>query len=930
MTVSSKFKIVRKIPRYDNAGVVGDPKANGEIQGIGMEPLVASSPGGLGMPGLLSPNDALSQPGLVNPLDQDYSSINAELQDLAARNTISYAYSRGKNESLDPASDPVSGGSVETNVYDFTSMPGNLGAEDIGSRFMRAGQTLGLMGTDRFKNMRWDAKAATIGSGVMSALSGGMGIYRNFMSGVSSARAAEKDAANNQRRMEKQRFESQVTYDKGGTYLGPGNEFGVKSLTGEYIYPLPKSMEDQANVEVEKGEYVMRPGDTPSEALGQKHSKGGTKVALEEGTRVISDSLKIGGELASFMRDRYGMKVKPTDTYASLLDKYKSKIGLKTAYADQEKALTKLKENQKVKDANTRRMNESMLSKALNESNEDISGMERMFTAFAKVVYDAQELSKDKDVESTYMAKGGEVDKALETARRKYGFSEDDMAELRKRIVRGIRRRQEMDNGGLFGGRKLTFRTVANKYNNESNDFGYQGRNANGTYGRVNDAWLTEMRRLNPLIGDVTTLSGTDVNALAKTIQNVYGKQANAWLDLSSDDNSIISNAEELRNYATLVGFGGQDNPNNYNNRASTTFHSRAMDNKLGEFHLSRPTISLDVVTPDQLKKLNDAGITNFSQLFTDANKKKAEEILGVDMGDFNTLRDMYEGLDFVLASYDPAKNPPRVSGIEVNEDDPALPTVDIIEKPEDIYVTKPVDESGTVGTGTAGTGRVGVGSGMFFPELLRMTPSAVVTEGLERYRAPQVDPVWRSPDAYMAEQNRVLSSQLDQLQSVPDSQRGAIMSNLQAIMGDNVAKYMNEVGQANVNAVTNARNTNAALRAQAEDRNIQERIRYQTGILKGNAINEENWARYYDNINQEAQQRWNARTSMNTLRSIFGDVTMSPSGRMVVTPQGDIVNPIPTYMMSVPDESVRTTRTTTTTNDGKVRKTTTVRNQGR
>ena len=68
--------------------------------------------------------------------------------------------------------------------------------------------------------------------------------------------------------------------DGGGVYLGPNNRFDSGSLTGEYLYPLPKSMEDQANVEVEKGEYVTQPGEAPMEAMGQKHADGGTPVSL--------------------------------------------------------------------------------------------------------------------------------------------------------------------------------------------------------------------------------------------------------------------------------------------------------------------------------------------------------------------------------------------------------------------------------------------------------------------------------------------------------------------------------------------------------------------------------------------------------------------------------------------------------------------------
>ena len=68
---------------------------------------------------------------------------------------------------------------------------------------------------------------------------------------------------------------------------GPNNRFDSGSLTGEYLYPLPKSMEDQANVEVEKGEYVTQPGEAPMEAMGQKHADGGTPFPWRKVRRLL-------------------------------------------------------------------------------------------------------------------------------------------------------------------------------------------------------------------------------------------------------------------------------------------------------------------------------------------------------------------------------------------------------------------------------------------------------------------------------------------------------------------------------------------------------------------------------------------------------------------------------------------------------------------
>lgn len=97
---------------------------------------------------------------------------------------------------------------------------------------------------------------------------------------------------------------------------------------------------------------------------------------MEQGTKVITDDTTIEPDFAKYIRDTYGIKATPKDTYATLMDRYKAKIGLKSAYDDQKKALEKLKKNDKIDDENTRRLNASVLSKAINDSNDTVNGLE--------------------------------------------------------------------------------------------------------------------------------------------------------------------------------------------------------------------------------------------------------------------------------------------------------------------------------------------------------------------------------------------------------------------------------------------------------------------------------------------------------------------------------------------------------------------------
>lgn len=860
-----KYVIKRKIPKYQDAGEV-DPVMPGNVvglQGLGVEPLVSSTRIGFD----------IQQPD-INTIDT--SDLNAIVD---------------SNKKVDE--------SGSTDVFDFTTIP-YYGADDIGSRFTQMGRGIGRMRSEGYGDLSTGAKTANTITTIASGIGGIMGLARNVVSGIASEKGARTNIRLAQEREARQRRQSQMQYkDGGGVYLGPNNRFDRGSLTGEYLYPLPKSMEDQANVEVEKGEYVTQPGEAPMEAMGQKHADGGTPVSLEQGTKVITDDTTIEPDFAKYIRDTYGIKATPKDTYATLMDRYKAKIGLKSAYDDQKKALDKLKKNDKIDDENTRRLNASVLSKAINDSNETVNGLEGRFTDFANVIYKEQEDRKMKKDEDTYFAKGGEIDNIISRSMKEYGLTEEDIAEAKKELLKkvaGIRQKMEIGGTSLFG-RKLTFRPIENKFNNDPNYFGYQRQGTDGSYGGINtDERLNYYKTFNPVAYDA--YMGASEGARARALQDAIYGQTSSWMGLATAENPIIANAEALRDYTTLVSFGGEDSQGNYPEDKKAAYHDRMRDNKLGLFTTSRPMIGLDVVTEDQHKALNDAGITHFSQLFSDKNKDIVNKILGEDMLKMQALRSMkgMEGLDFILDPHKAAPGPMDIGDVE----DPDV-KLDMPELIDASTLPKTNTNTNTDKSDNNRGGRNIVGGGLDFPEVFRMTPGSVTTEGLERHYAPTVDPVLRSADQYMVEANRAFQSQLDQMGNVPDSQRGALSSNLQAIMSSNIGRYINEVEQGNVAQRTWADNVNSQSWANTYDKNIAQRQAYQQRILQGLAINDENWARYFDSVNDEIQQKWNTATTMNTLRSIFGDVKIGPNGQLIADPQGDVLS----YRKLYPDQEV-------------------------
>ena len=801
--------------------------------------------------------------------------------------------------------------SQDGNPMDFMSMP--YFAPDLGGRAAMLGQSIGRAGvaSDMWKNANnnWErtlagtARGANIAQGVLSGVSLAAGLGREIASAASVERARQQSFKDYRDRLAKERKQSFVRYEQGGDInLGNGNgTIDTSSLTGEYLYPLPKSMEDQANVEIEKGEYALTPDVVgPMEALGKKHEQGGTLVSLEE-ANIISDYRKVGEDFANHIREQYGIKVGPKDTYATLVDKYKNKIGLKQKYEDMEKLLARLKKNESVKDKNTSEYNKSVLSKYISEGQSEIDELEVQLRKFADVVYEAQEAEKRKVEMDDFFREGGPIDmKKVRSTAKASGLSEDEaknilfdayikerrkMAEggpTEEQIAEGKKRAELLRN--LFG-RQLNFSIVdvadaAKVLNPETgvNDNQELQRSTGYSYGRANESSFNNLMDLHRWAKDYASNGYNEFNT--EGFQIGYNNQLNQLWSLANA--GIIRNADDAKKFRFDYGFWGQTMvPPSGEHVPGQTFNSFAVDGKFGQTTATRSFYGLDVITPEQKTLLNQKGIKNFVDLFGD-NSEEAKKILGKDYDKFQKLKDsgLFGNSDFVLESFIPVESVPDIQVEDFN------PEISPVPLPSDNAVTEEPRDDRPVGSTPVGSGARGrISSGIaspIFPEMLRAPQSPIKFEALERHQAPRIEPVLRSADQYINEIHRSVSSQLDALGDVPDSQRAAIMANMNAIAGTNIARYINQVDYDNARQRNEADRFNELYYAQTDDKNIAERQRYEAGVLKAEAVADENYARYLDSLNSEIQGKFNVATSLNTIRSIAPDMVMLPSGQII------------------------------------------------
>lgn len=824
--------------------------------------------------------------------------------------------------------------SQDGNPLDPMTMP--YYAPDLGGRARMLGESIGRIGTAQTKG----AKGLAAAEAIFSGISLGMGAAREIAGASSAINAAQKDELAAREKLAKERRQQFIRWeqDGGDVNLGNGRKFDTSSLTGEYIYPLPKSMEDNANVEIEKGEYVLTPDITgPMEAKGSRHENGGTAVDLPD-AHIVSDYRKIGNDFASLVRERYGIKAGPDDTYAKLLDRYKKKIGLSDKYEDQEKVYNRLKKNQDVKDKNTSDLNKSILSKYVSQNQEEIDGLESEFRTFADFVYQEQELSKRRENMDAFFRDGGVVSESVVKKQAKaFGVSEDKVKDWiydeyikqsRKMAEGGPTKKQIEDAKKLQQiiqrqfGRKLNMSVIdvlgrGEVLNPESDVNANQDlqRRTNLGYGRVNEQSLSNLLDVNRWASAYNQNGDFNVEGF----QTGYNTQLNNLWALA--DAGVISNADAAKAFRDQYGFWGEDS-RAYDQGNKSAYNSFAVDNKFGQTTATRSYYGLDVVTPEQKKALNEKGIKNYVDLFGDKSAD-AKRILGSDYDKFVAIRDsgINPELDFVLeqAASMPADPEPQV----------LTPTPDMIDTnielispdlPATVSDTQTAVSTPVVvdTTDRTGSDRRGTGANRFtpiFPEVLRSMDSGLVIEGMERHQAPRIDPVLQSADQYINELNRATSAQLDAVGDVPDSQRAAILANMNAIAGSNIAKYINQVNLYNAGQISEADKFNELAYVQTDDKNIAERQRYEAGLLKAMAIRDENLARYYDSINSEIQNKFNVQTSLNTIASIAPNMRMLPDGTILYTQGnqdvlnvGDISTP---YLMKMNEDSKTKTKKT-------------------
>ena len=183
-----------------------------------------------------------------------------------------------------------------------------------------------------------------------------------------------------------------------------GGLTNAQMLTGNY-----QEASNNPTVEVEKGEHTKNSETGAVKKVeGKRHVDGGEKVNLPDQSKVLSDYTKIGAQNTKIFEEMFDIKAKASDTFAKVLDKFNTKIGVKKIEEEEVELLEKLEKNTKSSiDATTKKINEDFLAQEISEINKKKEALNKIKAEAFEAIFKEQEKVPKKGDGSQVLNKAG-------------------------------------------------------------------------------------------------------------------------------------------------------------------------------------------------------------------------------------------------------------------------------------------------------------------------------------------------------------------------------------------------------------------------------------------------------------------------------------------------------------------------------------------
>ena len=629
------------------------------------------------------------------------------------------------------------------------------------------------------------------------------------------------------------------TAENGGLiYMKDGGNIPPEMLlSGDYTTGVRGGM--PANAEVENGEYLQHNDGSVQQVLGRSHENGGEPMMLEPGTRVVSDNLKIGKDLSEDINTTFGLKTKASDTYASVVDKFKKKNDIDDLEKQEQELLKKAEKNEEVESVATRSLNKEYLSKRLNDLKDKKLQAQEMLSQFTDFVFNAQQAAKGESAEmgSPEIPQQGMSPEDMQMMVQESAMQEGAASVSDQDVM--------MEDGGLF--EDLRFKELVRSSGLDENrarelyrvfrNGGYAGLPVfadGGTnpkretkhfrpeeileaakkdpelaayYAKVfktidiNPYALIERDRqhLNSKTG---VYGGIDDSMQARLkfyydhnndIRRFFNKKDDGTIELKKEFNNLnfqkgfqsdfVKQAERLK---ALDYYGDKEYQDvmDYISFIEGNDTARGFDNKMGDFTSSRSFLAIPI-----LKDENEYDIVKKNNIYSLKQLVEREpelEKLGISKETLERVKKELKDngdLDLGLTYLDPVTEKPAP---------PAEP---------DGEPKTPVDEKGVPVTFDEKTKKrrsYGNLSGLLFPDQTPLPPDGVGAHLMVDRNYERLDPIKVSYEPQMVESQRMYNAAADSVANLPETQRAAVMANMMASTQQGLNNVIGQTALAN------------------------------------------------------------------------------------------------------------------------------------
>ena len=656
-----------------------------------------------------------------------------------------------------------------------------------------------------------------------------------------------------------------------------------KELTGQVLNPLPENSAVEPNAEIEVHEFV-KTQDGVKKALGEPHEKGGTPVKLEDGDRVLSDYLKVGGDFAKAISKEYDINVKASDTYAKALDKYLKKIGHSEATQEMEDYIAKLdKQKQTVKDDTTLALNQEVLMEEIKEYGTKLEELEPVKAKMFDLLFTAQESTKEKQPEDNVMQAGGTIQDLII----KYNIEPNKLkellpqynngGELPKYQVAGVANVPQAD---------LEFQRMKGRGYEQSNPYFFQNP---GREGRLEDWTNSQMYKAEYELGDV--------EAKKQRFKDLADNAGVSYTEADfKDSKAIDAFAGKLQKYIIenkpelAVDYGKKVEPT----REGLQY---LVDNKLIKpedygIKIANGKVargSYDTLSTEANKKLMSV-ISNLPQ---DKVKDYALTNYNDNLGYFRGIKTRDQELSEDEYKKFTSENTPvgggyyetKVPGVYIRPTKIGETTPSVIPATTETTTT-PIETAPLVAKEEAKR-RSNAGM-LLLPDQSPLTPPSMLapakfTPRLVGYEYAQI-----SPEQELAEIGRSQAMVKNELAQMPDAQRAATLASMDANNAQAISKVLTNTSRYNAQAKERSDANRAQVQTQQSQADMASASQYQQLMGRELEAYDADLQRFYDKLTSNQVNNWKTIEMTNQFNALNPNVTRTNNGYEVIN--------LPTY----------------------------------